>query len=139
MVTLSQIYVRGYVIRTRNDIEQTPNGQIGKTWERVRQKAPTHPAAALFEYENDSNGYFTEIIGEECTALDELEQNEAVTRVPSGRYAKFSKQGKMPDIVLEAWQEVWQAEKSGVLQRAYTVDFERYPGEDQVELYIAIK
>jgi len=54
----------------------------------------------------------------------------------------------VPEVVIETWKAVWQAEKEGALKRAYTTDLETYPGMGKaevnldkvtVELYISIK
>ena len=42
--------------------------------------------------------------------------------------------------VVRGWQEVWAYfEKSGPVARAYTCDFERYPSDQTVELWIAVR
>jgi len=94
------------------------------------------------------HGYFTEVVGFRRNSANEFGPGEVLAKVPAGRYAKFVNSGKLPEVVIAAWQAVWQAEKEGSLKRAYTTDLEIYPGMDKsgsnldkitVELYIAIK
>lgn len=140
VVELPATYVTGYTIRTNNQNEQDPaTGWILKTWQRVRQEQfAGAPAAALLDYENNSAGYFSEVIGHECGGQDDLEPSQVLAKIPAGSYAKFTASGQMPNIVLDTWKTVWQAEKSGDIKRSYTTDFERYPNNHTVELYIAI-
>lgn len=37
------------------------------------------------------------------------------------------------------WKQIWEQENAGVLDRAYTYDFEKYYPSGKVEIHIAIK
>jgi len=150
IVSLPETYVAGLAFRTKNELEQNPaTGWIAKTWGRVgAMKNPNPPAAVLTDYESDKDGYFTEVVGFRRNSANDFGPGEVLTKIPAGRYAKFSNSGKLPEVVIEAWKAVWQAEKDGSLKRAYTTDLETYPGMGKnglnpdtvtVELYIAIK
>lgn len=141
MVDLPEILVAGLAVRTSNGLEQDPKtGVLAKTWQRASQKQHSGSVAAgLTDYESDSTGFYTEIIGQEINSVDDLPPQAVLVRVPAGKYAKFRVEGDMPKIVMEAWSKVWQAEKDNTLQRAYTTDLERYPEPGAVELYIAVK
>jgi predicted transcriptional regulator YdeE len=41
--------------------------------------------------------------------------------------------------ILNVWKEIWGREEKGILDRAYTYDFEKYYPDGQIEIYIAIK
>lgn len=152
IVSLPETYVAGLAFRTKNEREQDPAiAWIARTWERVRaMENQNPPAAVLTDYENDKDGYFTEVIGFKRSTANGFEPSEVLAKVPAGQYALFAKTGKLPNIVLEAWEAVWQAEKDDLLERAYTTDLETYSGMDDpklntgaseatVKLYIAIK
>lgn len=150
IVSLPETYVAGLAFRTKNELEQNPaTGWIAKTWGRVRtMKNPNPPAAVSTDYDSDYHGYFTEVVGFTRNSANEFAPGEVLAKVPAGRYAKFVNTGKLPEVVIEAWQTVWQAEKDGSLERAYTTDLEIYPNMREavrnpdkvtVELYIAIK
>jgi predicted transcriptional regulator YdeE len=49
------------------------------------------------------------------TGLDSL-------TIPAGTYQPIKLKGKMPDMVAEAWQKIWQSD----IKRAYRPDFEIY-------------
>lgn len=141
IIELPSTLIAGLAVRTRNDNEQDPKtGWLSKTWERVsKKKYSGQIAAALTDYESDSSGYYTEVIGHEIATVDDLEPTGVLIRVPFGKYAKFTVKGTMPRIVLEAWKKVWQAELDGTIERSYLVDLERYPNPETVELFIAVK
>jgi predicted transcriptional regulator YdeE len=149
---LPETYVAGLALRTNNKTEQAlkDQGWIAKTWEEVRQmEDPNLPAAIYTGYAGDKNDDFSVVIGFQRDASDNFIPGEVISKVPAGTYARFTGKGPLPDVVVEAWQEVWKAEEEGKLQRAYSADLEIYPGmlegsnEDMsnltVELYIAIK
>ena len=109
---------------------------------------PNPPAAVSTDYESDKDGYFTEVVGFKRHSASDFDPGEVLAKVPAGQYAKFVNTGKLPEVVIEAWMAVWQAEKDGSLKRAYTTDLEIYPNMREaernpdkvtVELYIAIK
>jgi predicted transcriptional regulator YdeE len=150
IVSLPETYVAGLAFRTKNELEVDPStGWIAKTWARLREmKNPNPPAAIYTDYEGDWKGYFTAVAGFKRKSVNDFSAGEVLAKVPSGRYAKFVKTGKLPDCVIDAWKAVWQAEKDGSLTRAYTTDLETYPTMAKarpnldnvtVELYIAIK
>ncbi len=150
IVSLPETYVAGLAFRTKNELEQNPaTGWIAKTWARLRtMKNPNPPAAVYTDYESDHHGHFTGVAGFTRNSANEFSPGEVLAKVPAGRYAKFVNMGKLPEVVIAAWQAVWQAEKDGSLKRAYTTDLEAYPGMGKaefnpdkitVELYIAIE
>jgi predicted transcriptional regulator YdeE len=103
-----------------------------------QKQYPGPVAAALTDYESDSTGLYTEIIGQEVNSINNLPPHDVLVRLPADKYAKFRVEGTMPQIVMEAWSKVWQAEKDDTLKRAYTTDLERYPEPGVVELYISV-
>ncbi len=149
IVELSETYVAGLALRTSNKTEQElmDKGWIAITWDEVRRlKGPASPAAAYTGYtgSNGNNGNFTVVIGSERKSTEDFETGEVITRIPDGKYAKFTKTADTPaHAAFSTWQEVWQAEEDGGLQRTYTADLELYSGEYgnklTVTLYIAIK
>ncbi|HMJ08567.1 MAG TPA: GyrI-like domain-containing protein [Pyrinomonadaceae bacterium] len=150
IVDLDEVYVAGLAVRTDNETEQklAGGGWIATTWEEVRSMSdPNLPAAVYTGYASDRNGRFTVVIGFRRSSLNDLKAGEVITKVPSGKYAKFTLRGVLPNVVIEAWQSVWRAEEEGKLKRSYTADLELYSGmseggiekEMTVELYIAMK
>ncbi len=141
IIHLLSTLVGGISVHTTNASEQNPEtAKIPAAWGQIRQRGYTGQLAAVYtNYESDSTGAYTEIIGQVLQSENDLPNGDTLAKVPTGDYAKFRVEGAMPQIVMDAWSAVWQAEQNGTLQRAYTADFELYPSEGVVELYIAVK
>ena len=89
--------------------------------------------------ESDHTGQYRLIAG---AAVDEgVSTPEGVLRatIPAGHYPLFEAEGDMPTVVTETWKMVWRhfAEPSGHV-RSYATDFEMYPAQRAVEIYISI-
>lgn len=104
--------------------------------------------AAYTDYESDAHGDYTYFIGEAVSSFDRQDMSRFKTlTIPAGAYQKFTTEtGKMPNIVIQAWQTIWQmtpAEFEG--SRTYLTDFEIYdqralnPERAVVDIYIGIK
>lgn len=99
------------------------------------------------DYESDEHGEYTYFIGEEVKSLENqviINFNSLI--IPASNYQKFTTNaGKFPDIVIAAWQRIWQmtpADLGG--KRQYKADFEMYdqrasnPDHSIVDIYIGI-
>ena len=149
IVELDETYVAGLAIRTSNKTEQelAEKGWIATTWEEVRQMTdPNMPGAIYTGYAGGKDDKFTVVIGFKRSAIDDFKPGEVICKVPAGKYARFARKGPLSAAAIEAWQDVWKAEETGALQRAYTADLETYQGMSEgnlsnltVELYIAIE
>lgn len=155
----------GIGVRTTNQEEAGPNGRIPALWTQYFQLAGTHSNEAqaqddfiygvYTDYETDASGAYTAFIGHtydldlpmttEATGASAAANLQQIV-VPSSMYRVFeTRRGPMPQVVIEAWQEIWAYYETAAEQRAYTGDFERYDkndyqdGEAAVRIYIAIK
>lgn len=85
-------------------------------------------------YTDADNGDFDVTLGVEVT------KPKKSVSIESKRYLVFTKQGELPDIVMEAWQDVWEYfDGNPEYERTFQTDFEKYFKEDEVEIYISIK
>lgn len=97
--------------------------------------------ALYTDYEGDHTMPYSWILGCEVAHLDEVPQGLVGKVIPESKYAVFTTQGKFPEGLITAWQDIWQ---SG-LARTYTSDFEVYRNDfdpkqnPQVKVYIAIE
>ncbi|WP_237163438.1 effector binding domain-containing protein [Paenibacillus sp. BIHB 4019] len=155
----------GIGVRTTNQEEAGPNGRIPALWTQYFQLEGAYANQAqaqddfiygvYTDYETDASGAYTAFIGHTYdldlaiateTAGASAAANMQQTVVPSSLYRVFeTRRGPMPQVVIEAWQEIWAYYETAAEQRAYTGDFERYDkndfqdGEAVVRIYIAIK
>ncbi len=97
--------------------------------------------AVYKDYESDENGEYFYFIG---IPSDEKGFFETV-QLPEGRYLELSSfKGKIPEVVVELWQNVW-SNLELKNRRAFKVDYEIYPmdfstnPETQVLLFLSDK
>lgn len=155
---LPKITLIGLTARTNNKDEMSPeNGKIaplaGSYWgkkianEFKHRSNPGVTYSVYTEYESDENGEYTYFIGEQVDSQEaqDLDKFKTLT-IESSCYQKFiTEPGKMPDVVIQAWQSIWQMNEGDFQgKRAYLADFEVYdqraadPNAAVVDIYIGI-
>ncbi|MDR1473150.1 MAG: hypothetical protein LBI41_01095 [Lactobacillales bacterium] len=124
----------GVTIRTENTAEGMK--KISELWEEINTgKLPLlfdnqhvfqpgiSPVSRYSNYENDENGaYDLSIIGVRADFFQQLEQE-----VAKGNYKKYDESDENGDVAScakKAWEKVWQDSQTGVIKRAFTVDYE---------------
>jgi predicted transcriptional regulator YdeE len=148
--------VIGISVRSNNAKEQSPDGNIGKQWQRFMQqgllskipyKADSNIIAVYTDYASDKDGEYTFVLGAKVSSDKDVPAGMVAIKVPSGRYAMFtSEKGPAYRVVPELWRRIWAMPKaSSGGDRAYKTDFEVYdqramdPQNAQVDIYIGIK
>ncbi|ALO26403.1 GyrI-like domain-containing protein [Leptospira borgpetersenii] len=138
----------GIGTRTKNADEMDENGKIPALWGKfVSEVLPKLKRTEDFiyavykDYESDENGEYFYFIG---IPSDEKCLFETV-QLPEGRYLELSSfKGKIPEIIVELWQNVW-SNLELKNRRAFKVDYEIYPmdfstnPETQVLLFLSDK
>ncbi|CCO45470.1 putative Bacterial transcription activator [Vibrio nigripulchritudo SOn1] len=134
----------GLTIRTNNHDEMKTSGlKIGQLWQdfysQVAPKLSSSSAVygVYHNYESDHLGDFDVT----ACATNLSDNSEFGTNiVKSGEYLVFSNKGKMPEMVVACWQQVWAffADENCEYDRAYDTDFEKYLSEEEVEIYIGV-
>lgn len=153
-----EIRLIGLTIRTNNKNEMNPATTkigvlAGHYWgqsiaEQIsNRKNPGVTFSVYTDYDSDEHGDYTYFIGEEVTSLENIPANMQKLVIPTSKYQKFTTPiGKMPDVVISAWQQIWKmtpADFGGA--RAYIADFEVYdqrasdPANASLDIYIGIK
>ena len=142
----------GLRVRTTNAAEATPQGQIGKLWQRISSdsilgqipgRADSNIYAVYTDYDTDENGAYTFVLGVKVTPGTSPKSNLVSQQVRPGRYALFeSKPGPAKDVGIETWKRIWSWPDRG--KRAYKTDYEVHsakPGSqnEQVRIYIGVK
>lgn len=156
---LGEITLVGFTARTNNTNEMNPEKSkiaalAGSYWANQEANSIEHRTApnvtysVYTNYESDEHGEYTYFIGEQVDSLEgqDLEKYETIT-IPASSYTKFTTEaGPMPDVVIGAWQEIWQMNKEDFGgERAYIADFEVYsskaadPTNAIIDIYIGIK
>ena len=142
---LDPFYVSGITTTTNNANESDENSaKIPTLWQsyvddniegKTFNKAKSMAMYGVYtNYESNEQGEYDYTIGIEVT-----KPKNAIT-IPKQRYLVFTKQGELPEVVIETWQEIWDyfASPTCEHERVFTYDFEKYAKEDEIEIYIAI-
>ena len=158
LVEKSEIKLAGISVRTNTKKEMDPQtAKIGETVGRYfgtdianqipERKQPGVTIAVYTDYASDEHGDYTYFIGEEVSSLDHVPSILTKITIPASKYQKFTTEpGKMPDVVIQAWQEIWKMSNQDVGgARAYRADFEVYdqraadPNHTSLDIYIGLK
>jgi len=137
---LSKITLVGLTTRTNNKNEMNPEtSKIGKLaglyWanqvaNNIQHRTnPGVTYAVYTNFESDENGDYTYFIGEVVDSFESQDLSKFETIIiPASSYQKFTtKPGKIPDIVISAWQEIWTMKENDFGgKRKYIADFEVY-------------
>lgn len=157
LLTRPDIKLVGLTIRTNNKNETNPQtARIGELISRYwnqqlsshiqNRKNPGVSLSVYTEFESDEHGDYTYFIGEEVSSFENIPSEMKALTIPASKYQKFTTSpGAMPNIVINAWQQIWKMSPDEVGgKRAYQADFEVYdqramdPQQAIVDIYIGI-
>lgn len=158
LVKQAEIKVVGITARTNNKNEMhTSTAKIGELagrfWsENIASRIPNrkNPGVTLSiytDYDSNEHGDYTYFIGEEVNSFDKVPTDFQTLTIPATHYQKFTAgPGKMPDVVIAAWQQIWSLSAHALGgERAYIADFEVYDQRASdathasLDIYIGIK
>jgi predicted transcriptional regulator YdeE len=153
-----EIKLMGISARTNNKNEMNPatakiGELVGRFWGQnmanqiPNRKTPGITLAVYTNYDTDEHGDYTYFIGEEVNAFDNTPDEFQTLTIPASRYQKFTTlSGKMPTVVMDAWQKIWKMTPDDLGgKRAYQADFEIYderahnPERASADIYIGIE
>lgn len=145
IVTSKKMVLSGIKIKTTNENQKCIK-DMGELWkkffsENVIQKAGKPVGYSTFGLYLNYEGDFTkpyEYMA--CVEVSPSSNDFETVSIPEGKFAKFTKEGNILEIVGALWYEIWNTG----LKRTYNYDFEKYyQGEDEsnqkVEIYIGIE
>ncbi len=111
--------------------------KIQKLWYETSAKMPQEKEISKYavysEYESNYKGDYTLFIG-----VDKIDSHKEII-IEEENYQVFSVDASSPYGIIMTWQEIWEMEEKGLLNRAYTVDYEKYYPDGKVEIFIALK
>jgi len=143
---VKKLMLLGISTRTNNANEKNEETQkIVSLWEKYdvdniysktfNKSNNTSLYGVYSNYESDVNGDYDVTVAVEVTKT-----KDKPIIIENKKYLVFKKDGELPEVCSELWEEIWDYfEKNSEYERAYTVDFEKYSKEDQIEIYISIK
>ncbi|MGY4098250.1 GyrI-like domain-containing protein [Nocardia sp. R16R-3T] len=136
IVTLEANLVAGLTVPlTGREVSARDLDLVNFTWDRYLAREKNVPRVAAYIGQND---HAVAILGYEIADMDDMDAGDVLTRVPSGRYAKFVVSDKPYDLLRTAWAQVRKAESAGTITRSHTAEIERYTGPTSVEVYVSL-
>lgn len=137
--------ISGISITTNNKNEMNEKiAKIAGLWDEYESKnvySATHDKAnnssmygVYSNYESDLNGDYDVTVGVEVT------KSKKAIVIEDEKYLVFKKEGELPQVVVDTWEEIWDYfENNDEYKRKYSIDFEHYTKEDEIEIYISIE
>ncbi|WP_433757752.1 GyrI-like domain-containing protein [Nocardia sp. CA-135398] len=136
IVTLDESLVAGLTVPLAGrEVTARDLDLVNFTWDRYLSREKNVPRVAAYIGQND---HAVAILGYEIADMDDMDAGDVLTRVPSGRYAKFVVSDKPYDLLRTAWAQVRKAESAGTITRSHTAELERYTGPTSVEVYVSL-
>ncbi|MDQ3021061.1 MAG: GyrI-like domain-containing protein [Bacteroidota bacterium] len=146
ITSLEEIKLIGIQTRTSNDTAQT---DIPELWQKfysenikgkIRNKINEDVLSLYTGYESDYTKPYTIVIGCKVNDFSDVPEGMVSEIIPPSKFAVFTAKGKMPDKIVETWQNIWNSK----LERSYIGDFEIYSEkynlpEPEVDIYVAVK
>ncbi len=147
-ITKEKFYVVGLKIETSN---QTAQQDIGGLWQRffadgvphrIANKVDEKIYAVYTVYHGDYTQPYEYILGCAVKNMDDVPEGMSSTTIDAQTYDVFSVHGRIPDVVVAVWQEIWQPEIDAA--RSYQTDYEVYdfshenPSRAQVDVHIGV-
>lgn len=142
---VKKLMLSGITTRTNNKNETNEQTQkIAPLWEQydneniysqTLNKAKNTSFYGIYSnYETDQNGDYDVTV-----ALEVTKAKNAII-IENKRYLIFKKEGELPEVAFELWQEIWDYfENNDEYERDFLIDFEKYSKEDEIEIYISVK
>lgn len=124
-------------IRTNNFNDEKIMEKIGQLWKEAFEQLKNYNGityGVYHQYESNYKGDYTLSVAIEA---EDSQANLEITETT--KYEVFSVDTENEHGIIKAWQEIWAKEDNGTLSRAYTIDFEKYYPNGDIEIYIAIK
>ena len=142
---IKSLMIQGISTTTNNANEMSDDTQkIAPLWEKYADESiygntlnkanNTAMYGVYSNYVSDVNGDYDVTVGVEVT-----KPKNAIV-IENAKYLLFTKKGELPDVAFILWQEIWDYfANNDEYERKYTVDFEKYSKEDEIEIYISIQ
>ena len=150
LVQVPAFSVAGIATRTCNRDEADPQrARIGALWDQFFSESWDRrlpgPGAdgrlygVYSAYESDAQGAFDVTAGVSRAVQADPPVGTAHVEVLPGDYLVFRREGAMPQMVIDAWADVWRyfEERPGA-RRRFGTDFELYEGPDRVAVHIGV-
>lgn len=124
-------------IKTNNFEDPNMATVIGELWQRSGAMLQGYEGAVYGVYDRYMSNYKGDY--RLSIAIESSNSGETIRIKDEQQYRVFSVNKEIEQGVYKVWQTIWELEEAEELQRAYTVDFEKYTPTGDIEIYIALK
>ena len=124
-------------IKTNNFEDPNMAIVIGELWQRAGAMLQGYEGMVYGVYDTYMSNYKGDY--RLSVAIEASNSGETISIKDEQQYRVFSVDKEIEQGVYKMWQIIWGLEEAGELQRAYTVDFEKYTPTGDIEIYIALK
>tara|TARA_B100001063_G_scaffold68819_1_gene62901 strand:+ start:12102 stop:12548 length:447 start_codon:yes stop_codon:yes gene_type:complete len=142
---IKKLMISGISITTNNKNEMDEaTSKIPTLWDDYEEKnaySATHDKANNSSIYGVYNNYTSDVNGDyDVTVGVEVTKSKKAIVIEDEKYLVFKKEGELPQVVIETWKEIWDYfENNDEYKRKYSVDFEHYTKENEIEIYISIE
>lgn len=123
-------------IRTNNFNDDQMMEKIKIMWKEASQSLTDEQNCTYgvyYDYESNYKGDYSLGVGIES-------KGETMIEIPAPEFYKVFKVDAADEQgIFKAWSKIWNLEETGALHRAYTLDYEKYYPNGEIEIHIAIK
>ncbi|WP_029266956.1 GyrI-like domain-containing protein [Virgibacillus alimentarius] len=127
-------------IRTNNFYDKEVMIKIKAMWEEASHELTQHhdtTYGVYYDYESDYKGDYSLGVAIES---DKASEDPPVIEIPNTEiYRIYDADTNDEQGIFKTWSKIWDLEEEGILNRAYTFDFEKYYPNGKTEIHIAIK
>ncbi|GAA0373164.1 GyrI-like domain-containing protein [Paenibacillus motobuensis] len=121
--------------RTNNFIDPDMYSKITGIWQNVQGRPEVANMVIYGVYHNYESNYKGDY--DLSIATSSFNTAKKLTVSEQG-YTIFKVDRSKENGVFEAWQHIWALEESGELDRTYTLDYEKYDVNGEIEIFIAV-
>lgn len=124
-------------IRTNNFNDDQMMPKIIELWKEASQHFTSNEQikyGVYHEYESNYKGDYSLSV-----AIENKNEDSFIEIPKNEKYDIFKVDTTEEQGIINTWSKIWELEEAGTLKRAYTVDFEKYSPNGDVEIYIAVK
>lgn len=124
-------------IRTNNFNDDSMMEKINTLWKEAYAGMDDHEGnvyGVYHSYDSNYKGDYTLSV-----ATEDAVGSHVLTFAEDAAYKVFKVNSSDEQGVVKAWMNIWEQEEAGLLQRAYSFDYEKYAPNGEVEIYIALR
>ena len=123
-------------LRTNNFNDPKIIERVTDLWAKALKTLADHHGSIYGVYHNYESNYQGDYDLSISIATEQLQDN---TITLGHNYREFPIALNQPSSIVEVWQNIWQMEENGELDRQYDADYEEYRSDGKVSIFISLK